>query len=315
MLHIRVVAPAQSCDAVVAAVRDDPTVCSVLRLHDVGATQDLDEVTFDVAREGAEPVLRRLREAGVEDTGSITLHTPDIVLSRAADAAERAAPGHPDDGVVWRQLEVRSEDDARLSASFLLFLTLATLIAGVGRYLDQPILIIGAMVVGPEFAPIAAACLALSRRRFELVRTAVSTLAVGFLVAVAVALVFWIVAGMFGAVDPDMARTGQLTDFIIRPDGWSFVIAVLAGSAGVLSMTASKSSTLVGVFISVTTVPAVGTVALTASIGAWGEVGSALLQLGINLGGMILSGTITLLLQRVAWRRIPALRRQLVDRD
>lgn len=46
------------------------------------------------------------------------------------------------------------------------------------------------------------------------------------------------------------------------------VIALLAGIAGTLSLTAAKSGTLVGVFISVTTVPAVEIIALTAAVGA-----------------------------------------------
>ena len=50
--------------------------------------------------------------------------------------------------------------------------------------------------------------------------------------------------------------------FIVRPDGWSFIIALLAGVAGTLSLTSAKSGPLVGVFISVTTIPAAANVAL-----------------------------------------------------
>ncbi|MBB5112916.1 putative membrane protein [Micromonospora echinospora] len=39
------------------------------------------------------------------------------------------------------------------------------MIAGIGVLLDQPILIVGAMVVGPEFGPLAALCVALLRRQ------------------------------------------------------------------------------------------------------------------------------------------------------
>ena len=90
----------------------------------------------------------------------------------------------------------------------------------------------------------------------------------------------------------------------MNPDGWSFAVAVLAGIAGVLSLTTDKSGPLVGVFISVTTVPSVGTAALCLGVGAWSEVRGALLQLGINLVGMILAGTLTLLLQRFVWGRV-----------
>ncbi|WP_337796620.1 DUF389 domain-containing protein [Kribbella sandramycini] len=54
-----------------------------------------------------------------------------------------------------------------------------------------------------------------------------------------------------------------------RPDKWSAVVAVLAGCAGVLSQTASRSNALVGVFISVTTVPAAGIVTLLIQRALW----------------------------------------------
>ena len=40
-------------------------------------------------------------------------------------------------------------------------MALACLIAAVGIFLDSPILIVGAMIVGPEFGPIAGLCVAL----------------------------------------------------------------------------------------------------------------------------------------------------------
>jgi hypothetical protein len=83
------------------------------------------------------------------------------------------------------------------------------------------------------------------------------------------------------------------------------VIAILAGIAGVLSITAGRSSALVGVFISVTTVPAAGNIALGLALAHGNEVRDSLIQLGVNLAGIFTAGTLTLLAQRVAWRRLP----------
>ena len=109
-----------------------------------------------------------------------------------------------------------------------------------------------------------------------------------------------------GGFTRTQAGTGELTDFIVSPDAWSFVVAVLAGIAGTLSLTTAKSGPLVGVFISVTTIPAVGTIAVCLACGIWGEAASALLQLGINLVGILLAGTLTLLVQRLVWSRVAA---------
>ena len=44
-------------------------------------------------------------------------------------------------------------------------MVVATLIAAVGILTDQLILIIGAMVVGPEFGPLAGLCVAIVQKR------------------------------------------------------------------------------------------------------------------------------------------------------
>ena len=304
MLHLQLRVPDHLTDDVVALLREDETVTNVA-VFPGGYTKPPGALVIaDVAREGANPVLAALRRHGLHHDGSIMLSEPQTILSDATEAAEKAAPGDPDDGVVWDVVEHRVRSESRLTWAYCAFLTLATLIAGAGRLLDQPILIIGAMVVGPEFSPVAAICVAIARPRFSLLPAATRTLLLGFALAVLVATPLWYGGRLAGLVDPARAGTGTQTAFIIHPDIWSFVIAVLAGIAGVLSLTTSKSGPLVGVFISVTTVPAVGTIALCLATGVWSELGGALVQLLVNLLGMVLAGTLTLLVQRLVWSRV-----------
>ena len=55
----------------------------------------------------------------------------------------------------------------------------------------------------------------------------------------------------------EVTSTSQLdeVDFIFQVGPLSFVVALLAGAAGMLSLVSAKSAALVGVFISVTTFP------------------------------------------------------------
>ena len=306
MIHLRLRVPAGRLDDVVDLLMADDSVTNLVVEPDAFRKPEGALAECDVAREGTHAVVARLRALGLHHEGSITLTEPDTLLSDAADAAEAAAPGHPDDGLVWDAVENRVRRDSQLSFAFVAFLSLAVLIAGSGRLLDQPILIIGAMVVGPEFSPVAAICVALARPRFGLLPSAARTLVVGYVVAIAVAVPFWWITHLLGHASAHDAATGPLTDFIVKPDGWSFVIALLAGIAGTLALTTSKSGTLVGVFISVTTVPAAGTIALCIGTGVWSEITPAFVQLLLNTSGIILAGTTTLLLQRFYWHRVGA---------
>ena len=304
MLHLQLRVPGDRIDEVVDLLLSDQTVTNVVVVADAYVKPDGHLVQADVAREGANPVVAELRRLELHHDGMIMLTEPATILSGDADRAERAAPGDPDDSVVWDVVENRLRTESRLNVSFVGFLTLATLIAGIGRYLDQPVLIVGAMVVGPEFAPVAALCLGLARPRPSLLPIALKTLGVGFTVAVLVAALLWLLGTVTGVVSAQRATTGDLTGFIVEPDPWSLVVALLAGVAGMLSLTTSKSGPLVGVFISVTTVPAVGTFALCLGTGSWSDLGAAAAQLGVNVAGLLVAGTLTLLVQRLVWGRL-----------
>ena len=71
-------------------------------------------------------------------------------------------------------------------------------------------------------------------------------------------------------------------------------------------MTSSKVGGLSGVFISVTTVPAAGNIALGIAIGDWAEVSGSAQQSLINLVGMAVAGALVLALQQAVWSRVSA---------
>src|SRR5262249_54355996 len=157
-----------------------------------------------------------------------------------ARAADQAVPGYGVDAVVWEEVEALTSAESTLSWTYLAFMTIATLIAGVGGLTDQPGLIVGAMVVGPEFGPLAGVSVALGRRPRAALRGAARALLVGFAVAIAVTLGLTGLGRLVGAVSPQMLdRAEPLTAFISRPDGFSLLVAVLAGAAGMLSLTSA----------------------------------------------------------------------------
>jgi uncharacterized hydrophobic protein (TIGR00271 family) len=116
-----------------------------------------------------------------------------------------------------------------------------------------------------------------------------------------------------GLVDHEqLLRPRPQTQFIYLPDAMSFVVAFLAGVAGMLALTAAKSGAVVGVLVSVTTIPAAGNaaVALAFAVSTDGDHGqlykqawTSVEQLGLNLAGIVLAGVLTLALQRALWRR------------
>ena len=83
---------------------------------------------------------------------------------------------------MWEELQARTREDASLSGAYLLLFSIATMLAGIAVLLDSAILVIGAMIVGPEFGALAAICAGIVLKRGRDVRRALVALAVGFAV-------------------------------------------------------------------------------------------------------------------------------------
>lgn len=302
MLRLRVITPASGTEDVVSLLRTTVGTAHLVVLAGAARDPEGDLVMCDVAREAADGLIADLKGKGLDSTGAITVDDISLSLSERAEQAEVDAPGEGVDAVLWESLTDATHEESRLSVTYLAFLVLATMLAACGVVLDSAILIVGAMAVGPEFGPLAGVCTALVRRAPRLLWRPLTALAVGFPVAMLVTGAFTLLmdaAGLFS--ERQYERPHPVSDFVWHPDLMSFVVAVLAGVAGILSLTSAKSGALVGVAISVTTVPAAANAALALSYGKIPEAVHSMEQLALNLAGILLAGTLTLLAQKAFW--------------
>ena len=315
MLHLRITAPTDLASSAVEILEEDPAVSGLVVMPSAARKPEGDLVLADVAREAADGVIGQLRSLGIHKEGSIHVEPVQTWLSQSAFEAEQAAPGSSADTVVWAQVTQQAYEESELNWTYLTFMTLATVLASIAIVLDSQILVIGAMVLGPEFVAVAALGLGLVRGRSNLFKRAVRTLLIGFLVAIAVtALAALAARGLGWVTEADVTAERPGTAFIYTPDKWSFIVALIAAAAGVLSLTSAKVGGLSGVFISVTTVPAAGNVALGLAFGLGHEIWGSTLQLVVNLAGMAAAGWLTLAVQQVVWQRISEQRARIVMR-
>lgn len=298
MVHLRLIVPEHLAALVVARLNATDCVAHVVQFRTTSSTPEGAVMYCDVVREGADGVIEWLRSLGVHHSGAIVIEDLAAAVSDAADRAADRTPGEASDALVWDELESRARDDAVLSVSYLVFISIAAIIAAVGILLDSSVLVVGAMVVGPEYGPLAALCVASVRRRRHIVRHALTTLTVGLVAAAIAAFIATLLFRATGLTPGayDLNRR-QLTSFISHPDGMAAVVAVLAGVAGMLSLTEARAGALIGVLVSVTTIPAAANVGLGTAYGQWTEVRGASLQLLVNIAGLAVAGVATLVVQ------------------
>ncbi|MDX3134959.1 DUF389 domain-containing protein [Streptomyces europaeiscabiei] len=304
MLHLRLITPSDRTDEVVRLIENTVGTAHLVVVPGAARNPVGDVVMCDAAREAGDELIGALRALDLDSTGSIAVENIDLSLSERADRAEKDAPGEGADAVLWEHLTDATHEESTLSLTYIAFITLATMIAACGVVLDNAILIVGAMAVGPEFGPLAGISTSIVQRHPRLALRSLIALLVGFAVAMAMTVgfsLFMDALDLFSREQLDAERPN--TAFVYAPDAFSFVVAVLAGIAGTLSLTSAKSGALVGVAISVTTVPAAANAAVALSYGDTAQTIGSTNQLLLNLAGIVLAGTLTLFFQKWLWSK------------
>ncbi len=304
MVHLRIVVPHDLTRRVLALLEASSSTCNLILLEGAARKPAGDVVLCDIAREDTSVMVEDLKELGVTRQGSISIDEIASQISDAARRAERSARGTPSDAVIWEEVEARTSETTELGGNFLAFMTLACLIASVGIFVGSPILIVGAMIVGPEFGALAGLCVAIIERRRGVAMRSLTALAVGFPIGITAAFLFTLFCLAVGIVGSGFhSSEDDLVRFIVKPEEFSVIVALFAGAAGMLSLTSAKSGALIGVLVSVTTIPAAANIGIAFALGNWADWRGAMLQLSINLVAIVVAGVLTLSFERRLYER------------
>ena len=185
-----------------------------------------------------------------------------------------------------------------------MLMVLAGCIAAIA-VLTNPVLVVGAMIVSPDYGPMAALSVALVNRAYRQAWRSFRALVLGFPMAALAALLFTLAARWLSRVPaPYLAGQRPLTGVLIGANLGAFVVAFVAGAAGIIALGRAKSGAVVGVLVSITTIPAASNVGVAVAMGDLSEAGKSLSILLINLVGLLSGGVLTLLGTRVWARRI-----------
>jgi uncharacterized hydrophobic protein (TIGR00271 family) len=303
MLHVRAVSPPEVTDLLVEKLAADPGIRNLLVMRGAARRPDGDAVQFDIVTRFANPVLAEVR-AQMRDRGSVVIENVTGTASGPEDpqAGRRAHDGEVPP--VWTLVEANIRAGGEYPASFYTLLIIAGLIGAVGILANSQILIVAAMVVGPEYSAIMATALGIEKGDRRAFRHGLAALAKGFALAVIATLAFGLLIRWSGET-PRLYHDGvrPVSDLINTPNVFSVIVAVLAGIVGVVSLTESRANALIGVFISVTTIPAAADMGLSAAYGSWSEARGSTFQLLLNVVLLIAVGAAGLRLQRAVWRR------------
>ena len=300
--HVRLVSAPDRTRELVEALAADSGVSNLLVLSGAAVGPASDAIQFDLRPRSANSVFRHLQAFQHDRGGTFAVDYVDATLGERVPPASEHFLVQRDVAPVWDVVEARIRSDAVYAPSFYILLAIAGLIGAVGILTNSQILIVGAMVVGPEYNAIMGVALGFDKRTRRPVIRGLLALLAGFSAAMFLTLLFALAIRWSGHT-PKLYSLGvrPVSSLIDNPNLFSVVVAVLAGIVGVVSLTEARASALIGVFISVTTIPAAADVGLSIGYASWSEARGSALQLLLNVAVLIAMGVLVLRIQRIIW--------------
>lgn len=291
VLHLRLSAHEQRSEPIGKRIGSIDGVSRVLSAR----SPDDEEVvlTADIEPVAADELLEILRELEVH-TDDYVLTRLDVVAPISLGEARRAAA----DGFAWLEVLGEARANARPIGRFMALMAIAGVIAALGVIESNAVLIVGAMAVSPDLLPVCALAVGLVGRRRGLIRTSASTLIVGLLLVGAVAAILTFLLSAADLIDDFDVADSSIRPLAAATDYSTVLVALAAGVAAMLSFE-TRASAAVGVAISVTTIPASAYFGVALGNGEPDEAWGALVVLAINVALLTVSGTVTLLVQRM----------------
>jgi uncharacterized hydrophobic protein (TIGR00271 family) len=256
-------------------------------------------LSAEVDASSADAVIERLAHLGIASNDLTLWRVPGIQPL----GWHRRTRSEESDIQVWAEIVGRADENAKLAATYLVFMVSAGIIAGIGVLTGSAVLLVGAMAISPDLLPISAAAIGIVERRWQLALKAIRVLLIGLATGALGAFAVTVALRLFNRVPEDLRLADTAMGEALTELGpGSLIVAAVAGVAGMLAFE-RPGGAAVGVAISVTTIPAAAYVGAALAMGRDDPMWGALMVLLANVTMLILASSTTLSLQRRSRRR------------
>ncbi|WP_440992168.1 TIGR00341 family protein [Haloarchaeobius baliensis] len=294
MRLVQVMIPAGKRRAVLDAL-DDAGVEYALT-DEVSGREYTAIVSFPLPTEAVEPILERLREAGIErESYTVVLDAETVVSQKFERLSEEYAADEETSGRISRdELKTQAEQMAPELPTYVLLTVVSAVIATAGVLLDSAAVVVGSMVIAPLIGPAMAASVGTVLDDRDLFARGARLQLLGVLVAIFAAAGFAVVLKEVHLIPPmDVTTVGQVRERLL-PDFLSLAVAIGAGVAGATSLRSGVSASLVGVMIAVALIPPTAVIGIGIAYGLPLVVLGASVLVLVNVLSINLAGTATL---------------------
>ncbi|HEY5332734.1 MAG TPA: DUF389 domain-containing protein [Solirubrobacterales bacterium] len=274
-------------------LRELDGVRRVVRQPDESCEEGQTVFVADVEPAAADELVEAIEELGISVDDYVLTRVDVVAPQRLHLTGHRAI-----DGLAWVEVMGQARANSWPLARYLALINVAAVIAALGVIVNSSILVVGAMAVSPDLLPICATCVGIVAGRRRLALRAFATLTLGLGLVVVTAMVLSALLKWTGFLPDGFKVEHSSLRTLAHLDYSTILVAAAAGIAAMLSFE-SGAAAAVGVAISVTTIPASAYLGVAIGGGGVGQAGGALAVLAVNVALLLLTGSLTLLVQRI----------------
>lgn len=188
----------------------------------------------------------------------------------------------------FKELFKLLRENSQTTGNYLVLMVLSTMIATFGLFGNSSPVVIGAMILAPLMAPIISLSMGMLRQDGLLIKNSLVTIFWGVLLGLLFSMIITWMTPLQILNDQILAR--------IRPNLLDLGVAVASGMAGAYAYSKEEiAKTLAGVAISVALVPPLAVAGIGLGWADWNVFFGAMLLLGTNLAGIVVSAALTFL--------------------
>lgn len=189
------------------------------------------------------------------------------------------------------ELYTEISDNIKFNSIFIAMVILSTIVASIGLMRDSLAVVIGAMVIAPLLGPNVGLSFATALGDFDFGKKALKTNFLGFIIAVSLSIII----GYIWGVNPNNTEISSRTVVLFS----DILLALAAGTAGVLALSSGVSAALIGVMVAVALLPPLVTFGLLIGGGYFEQATGAFLLLATNLICVNFAGVMTFVFQGI----------------
>jgi len=302
-ITIEIVVPSSYTDELIQELKQLDEVVNLTVVREGSHKPEGDVVTVHALNRGADEVMR-LADA-VRNEGQVSVTTSELTSIVDPDQAREVR--NDVDEAIWEEAETSLRHQSRITPNYLALMALGGAVGSTALVVEsetqQAMAIVAASIIAPGFEPLAKISMGLGLRRWEVLRTGLTSVGIGYLALVLSAALVFVVVLLSGLVTIEEFVGNSEVESLAYPAWRDLLVSACGAVAGVIMMLSYRLYLIPGALIALEIIEATALIGMALVAGKPELMYGGAMRLGLDVVFIVVGGMIVVLLKQVLFHR------------